>query len=82
MPHKSASCVTIRLQIERYVERETVITGTAPNAQADAGELGGTDIDAGCLPRAARGDAQLARVSDDRVFERHHQLPHAHRVAP
>jgi len=68
-------------QIERHVERETVITGATPDAQADAGELGGADIDAGRLPRAARGDTQFARVRDDRVFERHHQLPHAEGVA-
>ena len=69
-------------QIERYVERQSVITRAAANPQTDAGEFGALDIHPRRLARPLRLHAQLGNIVDDGILERHHQFAHAQAPAP
>src|SRR5258708_34203967 len=54
-----------RLQIERYVERQSVITRAAANSQSDTGEFGAIDIHAGPGARTRGRHAQPGNVGKD-----------------
>src|ERR1039457_4996076 len=66
-----------RLQIERNVEREPVIAGTASNAQTDTGQFGAVDIDTGGVAPPDGDDTEVGHVGDDRLFESNDEIAHA-----
>src|ERR1700694_1998783 len=56
-------------QIERYVERQSVITRAAANPQTDTGEFRAVDVHAGASARARRRHAQLGNAGNDGMLE-------------
>src|SRR5216683_8402114 len=70
------------LQIERYVERQSVITRAPANPQSHAREFGAIDIHPRVSARALRRHAELSNAGNDGILERHHQFAHAQGAAP
>src|ERR1700676_2832678 len=70
------------LQIERYVERQPVITRAAANPQSKAREFGAADIHPRRLARTLRVEPEPGNIGDDGIFERDHQFAHAQAPAP
>src|ERR1700676_4724037 len=70
------------LQIERYVERQPVVTRAAANPQTEAGEFGAADIHPGRLARTLRVEPEPGNIGDDGIFERDNQFAHAQAPAP
>src|ERR1700676_627739 len=70
------------LQIERYVERQPVVTRAAANPQTEAGEFGAADIHPRRLAGTLRVEPEPGDIVDDGIFERDNQFAHAQTPAP
>src|SRR5918994_4083587 len=76
-------CITARidaaewLQIQIHVQREPMISRTAPHADADACELSALHVNTGRIAAALREDPEFSSVIDDCPLERGDEITNA-----
>src|SRR6516162_5727996 len=65
-----------RLEVHADIQRKPVVARSAPDAQADAGELAAADVDTRSGAAALGGDAELVRIVDHGLLERGDEIAH------